>query len=682
MFTSGTVAPFIYALFQRSGSLKTKYLALFFLALGLRGLYFLELRDSALFAVLLGDGRQYYAWATEIAAGDWLGREVFYQAPFYPYSMAVMMTLFGPETWPLRILQALLGASSCVLTAVAGSRFFDPKTGLLAGGMLAVYPPAIFFDGLIQKTSLGLFLTTAVLALLAESAQRPRPRWWLLVGVALGCLVLTRENALILTPVLLLWILLGDSRAAWRERRGRVALFGVGLAVILAPVGLRNLAVGGHFHLTTSQLGSNFYIGNHQDADGKYRPLRPGREDARVERRDAVELAEADLGRTLTASEVSSYWLQRSWRYIRSHPVDWLQLLARKAFMVVNARELVDTESLEVYRDHSRILKIPSFFFHFGVLGPLAILGAWATRRDRQRLWILYAIALAIAASLVIFYVVARYRHQLTPIVVLFAAAGIVALVGAVRSRSLRALGPGLALLVLAAVVQNQPAYALTSPRATTYYNLGVSLFEQGDTARARSYLEKTLEILPDFADGHFSLGRVLAAQGQTGDAIERFQQALESDPRHARAHYQLGYLLMVDRQLEAAAGHLARAADLDHRDAISRNLLGNIRAQQGRSAQAARHYQAALAIDPALTDARFKLGLLLAEAGSLDQSRTHLEETTRQLPDYPDAHLRLAEVLERLGEKDQAVREYRRTLELRPNDAEAARRLDRLLTP
>ena len=296
------------------------YLALFVLAFVVRGIYFLELWSSPLFAVLVGDGRQYYAWAAEIAGGEWLGREAFYQAPLYPYAMAVLGRVFGAELWPIRLLQLFLGSASCVLLAVAGRRFFSYPVGLVAGLLLALYPPAIYFDGLIQKTSFSLFFTTALLALVATLGAAPRnpasglfggaPRvtngrgpWvsMLLAGIVLGALALTRENALILLPVVAAWVILQKDtrsrRVAW------AGSFCLGVALVLVPVGVRNLVVADEFLPTTSQLGTNFFIGNNAEADGRYQPLRARRGDARVERFDAVALAESDLRRRLTAGE-------------------------------------------------------------------------------------------------------------------------------------------------------------------------------------------------------------------------------------------------------------------------------------------------------------------------------------------------------------------------------------------
>jgi len=50
-----------------------------------------------------------------------------------------------------------------------------PRAGVIAACLLSVYLPAIFFDGLIQRASLDLFLMSAVLALLGEFQERCRP---------------------------------------------------------------------------------------------------------------------------------------------------------------------------------------------------------------------------------------------------------------------------------------------------------------------------------------------------------------------------------------------------------------------------------------------------------------------------------------------------------------------------
>src|SRR3954467_10825033 len=118
-------------------------------ALGLRLVYLSQLDGSPLLTVLMGDARVYDEWAVRIAGGEWMGREVFYQTPLYPYVLGVIYLFAGHDPGLVRVIQAFLGAGSCLMLALAGRRFFSERDGLIAAFILAVYPPAIFFDGLI-----------------------------------------------------------------------------------------------------------------------------------------------------------------------------------------------------------------------------------------------------------------------------------------------------------------------------------------------------------------------------------------------------------------------------------------------------------------------------------------------------------------------------------------------------
>jgi 4-amino-4-deoxy-L-arabinose transferase-like glycosyltransferase len=201
-------------------------------ALAVRCMYLWQLRRAPFFELRLGDAEAYHAWAQRIAAGDWLGHEAFYQAPLYPYFLAALYRVLSDAAATVRLVHAVLGAASCALLSYAGWRMFG-RRGLLAGAVLAVYPPAIFLDGQLDKTALSTTLLCALLALVAA-------RRWLWTGCLLGLLALTRENALLLAIPL---AVLAPGRARLR--------FAAGVLAILLPVGLRNYTFGGGFQLTT-----------------------------------------------------------------------------------------------------------------------------------------------------------------------------------------------------------------------------------------------------------------------------------------------------------------------------------------------------------------------------------------------------------------------------------------------
>lgn len=279
-------------------------------ALLLRLAYFAEMWDQPVFTALMVDSRAYDQWARSIAAGDLLGSGVFFQAPLYPYLLGGVYALFGPDPRVVFLLQALLGATACVFLERAGRRFFGPAVGLVGGVLLAVHPTAVFSDGLLQKSSLDIFLMTSFLLLLAKAGgPDPKPRLWAGMGAVLGIFTLTRENAVVLVPVALAWGAVEGFREGARGILKRAVPFLLCLVLVLLPVGIRNLAVGGEFHLTTSQAGPAFYIGNNTMADGMLGELIPGRGDVRFERLSATMLAERAAGRPLTPGEVSRHWM-------------------------------------------------------------------------------------------------------------------------------------------------------------------------------------------------------------------------------------------------------------------------------------------------------------------------------------------------------------------------------------
>ncbi len=156
-------------------------------ALLLRLINVLQTVDMPTVVRLLGDAKGYFDWSSRIAAGQWYGTETFYQAPLYPYVLAVWIKVFGSGVFGIRMAQAMLGAASVLLLGIAAKTMFKEATGVVAAAMYAVYPPAIYYDGIIQKTSLASFLLCGLLATCAVHAARNRLGLSLLIGVTLGC---------------------------------------------------------------------------------------------------------------------------------------------------------------------------------------------------------------------------------------------------------------------------------------------------------------------------------------------------------------------------------------------------------------------------------------------------------------------------------------------------------------
>ena len=515
---------------------------IFVLALGVRLIHLWQIRRAPFIGMVMGDAQVYDTWARKIAAGDWLGQNVFYHAPLYPYFLSLIYIVGKGSLMAARLCQAVLGAASCVLLAKAGCRFFSKSTGIAAGLLLACYAPAIFFDGVIHKSTLDIFFICLLLWLFGEVVVSPRASLWCYLGLTMGGLILTRENALVLVPAIFLWVLVH-----YRRQRRQIVVFGglflAALAVLLLPVALRNQIMGGEFHLTT-HFGHNLYIGNNEQADGSYKPLRPGRADPRYERQDATELAEQALGKSLTPGEVSLYWTKRALAFITSHPGQWLRLMGRKLALVCNKVEIIDTEDHYIYADWSLPLRVADSVDHWGVILPLALLGFWVSWPNRSKLQVVYLLMATYLASLMLFCVVARYRHPLAPFLVLFAAAALVGIRRFWLDAPLWRVRAGLATALVMVVVGEWRLVSKPTMRASMLSNMAAISQSQGQFQDAVRYCRQALQIDPALMEAWNNLGIAQAELNQTKEAVESFQRALQLDPNYLTARLNLNRAL------------------------------------------------------------------------------------------------------------------------------------------
>ena len=536
-------------------------LGLFGFALLVRGLQLWQLNDSVAADMILGDAQNYAARAREIAGGDWLGDEVFYQAPLYSYFLAAVYRTLGDAPLIVRLVQMILGAAACVFLSQAGWRLFGKWAGVAAGFLLAVYAPAIFFDSMLQKSCIDVFLVCAMLWLLSEIEPRRGLGLCFGLGASLGLLVLSRENALVFGLVLAPWLLLFPG-AAWPRRIAFAACFAAGVALLLLPVALRNASLSGDFHLTTSQFGHNFFIGNNPAADGTYKPLLFARGDPRVETQDALDLAEKLVGRQLTRAEVSEFYFERGLHFIESQPVEWARLMLRKLRLTFNAVELVDTEDQYTHAEWSFVLRWTGRVMHFGLLAPLGLLGVWVTWSARSRLLPLYLLALSYAVGLLLFYAFARYRMPLVPFLVLFAGAGLCGVGGFVRSHS---PGPiaALGLSVFAfTVFCNWPMIAPERMRSVTHFNIGNELVARGRIEAGSHHYREAIRLQAGHALANHNLGAVLAEGGELAQAKVHFERALEIAPGYAQARSNLARVHNALGLEDLLAGARERAVD------------------------------------------------------------------------------------------------------------------------
>jgi Flp pilus assembly protein TadD len=584
-------------------------------ALLLRLAHWAAVRRAPFIAELAMDSQEYDRWAREIAAGDWLGHGVFFQAPLYPYLLALLYKLCGHSLDAVYLAQIAAAVAGCYALYRAARRMAGERVGLAAAALAAVYGPFLFYDVQLLKESLAVSLVCFLLWALAAAAS-PGPAAapaqtpagigrWLLAGLLLGALALLRENALLVVPFLLplAWIARPPGRPAPALRAGALL---AGACLALAPVALRNGLVGGDFLPTTFQGGVNFYIGNNPQADGTYRPIVPGKQVPELERREPVRLAEQAMGRRLTPGEVSRFWLGRALSWARSHPAAALRLSLRKLGLFWSWYEWPDAVDYYAIREQSPVYRLP--LLELGGVTLLAAVGLGFLGGGRARR---LAPALLFAAgwmvSTVAFFLFARYRLPAVPALMLLAALPVAALADAFaawrRAHAAAAPAPATRLAVLGLAVAAAfvlPRLAGFAPRLDlVHFNLGQLAEERGDAGLAGRHYRAVLAVSPGDFLAWLDLGNLAARRRDWPEALRCYRQAAALEPASDDAQSNLGGVYLAVGDLAAASRHLDRALALNPQSVQALQNGALLRLRLG-DVQAARQLNGrALVLDP-----------------------------------------------------------------------------------
>ena len=180
--------------------------------------------------------------------------------PLYPLLLAAVQHAFGDAPRAVALIQAAMDAATCALIAALGA-LISPRVGLIAGTLAALSPTLIVFSTQILTDSLFLFFFTLMLVAGARFLLRPGAGLAICAGLGGGLALVTRPVVAPLlaaaTPLLFAIALL--QRRSVGLALTAAMLFAAAAAAPIAPVLLRNLA---HFHsfALTSQTGDHLAL--------------------------------------------------------------------------------------------------------------------------------------------------------------------------------------------------------------------------------------------------------------------------------------------------------------------------------------------------------------------------------------------------------------------------------------
>jgi Flp pilus assembly protein TadD len=547
-------------------------------------------------------------WAREIQAGRLLWEQVTIHSPLYSFFLAGLLSISDDGLGFVRTAQALLlGLGSCgvlwALARVCARRL----PALVAATLAATLWPLVYHDGEILVESLVLLLNA--LALLTLIHARTRPGWLALGGALLGLSTVARPNAVVFVPVAALWAAWpvrrpgsgAGAKARWRAAALRFAAVSIVAALVTFPVVARNHAISGAW-MAQANGWLNFYIGNNADADGTPN-VRPGRPWGKL-------LALAGSRGIADPAARDDFYRGLAFRWWREEPARAAALIARKIGLFWSSYEVRASQDIYFLRRLSPSLSLP--WPGFGVLAPLALLGAAAAlrRRSRERdLLLLYVATYTLATAA--FVVSGRYRLPVAAAAIPLAGFAVSSLVEALRKGPHRLAAGGLVLLlVLALAVRQVPDDVIVRDNADERYNLGTILLKMERYDDAEAVLRAAWEERKDDGRIPVNLGIVLLRTGRAAESLPLLQQAVALYPESPEAW----------------------------------SALGVAAASTGQARQAERAYRNSLALAPDRAKTHLGYGLFLLRQGERSAAADHLMAARRLgavLPPHAEAALR-----------------------------------------
>lgn len=329
-----------------------------------------------------------------------------------------------------------------------------------------------------------------------------------------------------------------------------------------------------------------------------------------------------------------------------------MSLVWRKSVYLVCGLE--NSDNLDIYYQPTKshllsalLWKIDNwFYFPFGLLLPLALVGSFAHRARWRDLLPVYLFMLAYIPSIVLFLVTARHRLPLVPFLIILAAAGLVSIIK--RSKLLLKWEWAAMLLIglASSLLFNRTYYELaTGGLFQIHFNSGIQAEAIEDFVSAEKEYRLADESYPYSVTLINDLGFVQYRLGMIDEARTNYHRGLTLDPDHAPLYNNLS-LLVSDEGLNDSALSLLRTALVKYDSSVTMPPdlaqiwlnLADVHEEMGQLDSAAEAYNSALVAAPEfgklymrgaaffarygghhITDSLFKLGQHYQEMSSAD---------------------------------------------------------------
>jgi hypothetical protein len=289
-----------------------------------------------------GDARAFLRYAAALSMGQEFDNGVPFHPPGWPVFLSLLFRVAGwsadapPDPAIFKHVNAMLSGVSVGVAALI-AHLVAGRGAMIVTSLLGIF----HFGHLIQAAApnseplYGLLVVVVLLLILRED----RHSW--LPGIVAGLATLVRPEFFLCACLLALWLAVDDTTPS---RLARPAFFMLAILLTLLPTTILNWRSIAEFNRTraermpgplprfapvTSYGAFNFANANHERATGEFNWNLPGLQPSDDDAARLLEGGQLDLARPpVYEAYVRGYQVGARW--LMSHPVDGLRLLANK----------------------------------------------------------------------------------------------------------------------------------------------------------------------------------------------------------------------------------------------------------------------------------------------------------------------------------------------------------------
>lgn len=347
------------------------------------------------------------------------------RAPFWPFIIAALSLIAGRANIADRLFLCFVDAGTCVLIYLFARDLFNKRIGLVIGLIACVYPALYIYTGWMYTETLYTFLQLAICYCIyrIQRSKGTNRRLWVLCGVLLGLLSLTRPNGLLAIGLVIIWAIF----LIWRKRLPKRTLINVALATliacaIIAPWTIRNY-LASHSFVPVETGDGEVFMGAYNDKtvslprfQGNW--IRPGIAYPKGTKLPAPAPckghAACEVATNNNETAIAIHWVKTHLNDIPLlmvyHLRNFFTPYTSEVDMPLNRFQ--DRRSSQIVLAMSETFPIPIFL--------LAALGLVVTlRRYWHELCFAYLVVLGTLGEALVFYGIARFRSPIEPILLL-----------------------------------------------------------------------------------------------------------------------------------------------------------------------------------------------------------------------------------------------------------------------